>query len=184
MDCFMYLHNYIILYDPLFLAAHLLNLRSFLKMHLQKPKGCQNNRQTLYYNRLTFCANPSAHLKLPPLFLPLGGATKSRCFHSSQWPKRAKIGLWHSLDAKTIKTIDLNKFSAFKSVTNGASVCYQSKVRKDWKACTLHNQFCAVSLPDCSEKNAFLLWQVLLKNAPLWRNACANRRKKLIEYCP
>ena len=37
-------------YDPSFLAAVLLNLRTFFKMHLQKSKGCQNNRQTLYYN--------------------------------------------------------------------------------------------------------------------------------------
>ena len=116
-------------YDPLFLAAHLLNLRSFLIMHLQKPKGCQNNHQTLYYNRSTFGANPSAHLKLAPLFMALGGATKSRCFHSSQQAKRAKIGLRPFLDAKTIEsreTIDLNKFSAVKSASNDASVYHQS----------------------------------------------------------
>ena len=149
---------------------------------VQKPKGCQNNRQTLYYNRSTFGANSSEHLKLAPRFPALGGATKSRCFRSSQCSKRAKIGLWTPKPSRL-----LTWTSSPPSIAPPPTVVlFQCSSTSSYSAfwwVTPH-QFCVVFLPDCSKKNAFLLWKVLLKNASLWRNACADWRQKLIKYRP
>ena len=82
----------LLLYDASFLAADLLNLRSFLKIHLQKPKGCLNNRQTLYYNRSTFGANRRRHCATMAHFLRVPFNVKSRFFYYSQEGKWRQIG--------------------------------------------------------------------------------------------
>ena len=85
-----------VLYDPSFLAAHLLNLRSSLKMNQFWRKWLQKKRQAMVQKASTFGANRRKHCAKMAHFLRAPLIVKTRFLTLYFKAKRSKIGrlLW------------------------------------------------------------------------------------------
>ena len=134
-------------------------------MHLQKPKGCQNNRQTLYYSRSTFCANSSTHLKLVPLFSALGGATKSRFFHSSRRKKgRKMVAKWSNKPCHWLEQV-LRRQERLQRRQRVPPEPKMGEVRKNWKAAKCTTNYVPFSCLTVVKKRDFTMNSRLRKCA-------------------